>query len=330
MKTCVNIKQLATALVFSSITVGAGAGESLTYDPNTGIYTIEYYNTYDQPTPVLQRARFELSTRIEPTIKSKVKEKEPDKQLLIYQYEIKSGKASKQNIDVIRIVGTHAYVGSQAVPNGWRGSVTPRFSTTEIIAGWSYRVDDTGGLKPGASQPGFGFESRDLPGVGVFESFGNARRDLGGFPDLGPSSDTPVGKQFSDLMKANESVRRFAAAPKISVPTPFNAATVLAGIQKHIRDDLTAYQLVDSVFASQLDRLLQTAIAAAQQGNTTGLKANLKDLRQLLKKEHEDVDKEDDEVESTHKNTRGNSALIDKLAAKVLDFDFKYIEKRLK
>jgi hypothetical protein len=158
---------------------------------------------------------------------------------------------------------------------------------------------------------------------------GRERRDLGGFPDLGPSTDTPVGKQFSELMKANESVRRFAAAPKIAVPDPFNAVTVLMGIQQHLRDDLSRYQLVDQVFASQLDRYLQAAIAAANQGNNAGVIANLKDLRQMLKKEHPDVD-QDGYAESDPDKVKNRQVLIDKLAARVLDFDFKYIEKRVK
>jgi hypothetical protein len=329
MKPYVNIKQMAAALVFSLITSGAVAGESLTYDPDTGIYTMEYYNTYDQPTPVQQRVRFELPTRIEPVIKSKVKEKEPEKELLIYQYEIKNGKASKQDIDVVRIVGTHAYAGNQATPSGWGGSITPRVSANEVLAGWSYEADDVGGIKPGATQRGFGFESRDLPGVGVFESIGNERRDLGGFPDLGPSDDTPVAKQFSELMQNNESVRRFAAAPKIRVPDPFNTAVVLSGIQKHLNQNLISLKLIDPVFASQLDRLLQAAIDAAKLNATQAVRDHLKDLRKLLKKEHADADKEDDESESDPKKVEDKQTPIDKLAAKVLDFDFKYVQKRL-
>lgn len=333
MNPYVNIMKLVAALALSSITVGAVAGESLTYDPDTGIYTMEYYNTYDQPTPVQQRVQFELPTRIEPAIKSKIKEKESDKNLLIYRYEIKSGTASKQNIDVVRIIGTHAYAGNQAVPIGWRGGITPLVSTNEIIAGWSYKVDDLGGLKPGATQPGFGFESRDLPGVGIFEFIGNTLRDPGsiqGFPDLGPSSDTPVGKQYSELMKNNESVRRFAATPKIRVPDPFDTAVVLAGIQKHIKQDLLSMQLIDPVFAAQLDGILQAAIDAAKLNATKAVRDHLKDLRKLLKKEHADADKEDDESESDPEKIKSGQVPIDKLAAKVLDFDFKYVEKRLK
>ena len=91
-------------------------------------------------------------------------------------------------------------------------------------------------------------------------------------------------------------------------------------------------KLIDPTFASQLDRLFQTAIAAAKGGNTVALKGNLKDLRQMLKREHADVDKEDedwDKEDDGKGKEKDKSRQIDKLAAKVLDFDLKYIQKRL-
>jgi len=305
---------------------GTQAVESLTYDPETGIYTMEYYNTYDQSEPVQRRVQFELRTRIDPAVSSKINDTGAD--ALIYRYELKNGPLSKQRIGVIRLDVTHAYKDKLLTPNGWSGGIVPKFITAEIVASWS-PLPEQQGLKPGSTQPGFGFESRDIPGIGIFEAIGRARRDLGGFPDLGPSADTSVGKQFSELMKANESVRRFAAAPRIVVPDPFNVATVLTGIQQHIRDDLSRYELVDAVFASQLDRYIQAAIAAANQGNNAAVIANLKDLRQMLKKEYVDVD-QDSFTESEPEKVKNRQVLIDKLAAKVLDFDFKYVEKRVK
>lgn len=327
MNRFVNMTRLTTVLVFSTFIVNAAAGESLTYDPETGIYTMEYYNTYDQATPVQRRVQFELDTRIDPVVLSKFNNTASDS--LNYRYKIKNGVTSMQGIGVVRLVGTRSFASNISVPNGWRGSTRPAFVTSELIAGWSYRADDRG-LKPGVTQPGFGFESRDLPGVGVFESIGRARRDLGGFPDLGPSDDTPVGQQFSELMKNNESVRRFAAAPKIMVPDPFDTAVVLTGIQKHIKQDLISMQLIEPVFATQLDRLLQAATDAAKLNATRAVREYLKDLRKLLKKEHADIDKEDDEVESDPEKVKSGQVPIDKLAAKVLDFDFKYVEKRVK
>lgn len=303
--------------------------ESLTYDPQTGKYTMYYYSN-DEPGK-LERSVFELPNKIDPTIKSKVKIS--DTGPIRYEYKITNGKASKQNLELMRLWVSHAYVSGQSTPEGWRGLTVPSAKTPEVIVSWSYWSDEYGtGLKPSNSQSGFGYESRDLAGVAIIEARGavmpSQREDYTG--NMDPHADTEIGKQYWKLLETSEYVRRFAAAPKISVPDPFDTAVVLSGIQKHLNQDLVFLKLIDPVFASQLDRLLQAAIDAAKINATKAVRDHLKDLRKLLKKEHDDADKEDNEVESDPEKVKGGQVLIDKLAAKVLDFDFKYVEKRLK
>ena len=77
-----------------------------------------------------------------------------------------------------------------------------------------------------------------------------------------------------------------------------------------------------------IDRSLTQAIAAAQSGNTPSLLHEIKNLRQLLKQEHADVDQDNDgDDDDKEKKPKPRIA---KLAAKVLDFDLKYVEKRVK
>jgi len=73
--------------------------------------------------------------------------------------------------------------------------------------------------------------------------------------------------------------------------------------------------------------LFLAAIDAARRNNITGLRNNLKDIRHALKKEHEDADK--DEENDGDDDKKAKSGTIDKLAAKVLDFDVKYVLKRI-
>lgn len=122
-------------------------------------------------------------------------------------------------------------------------------------------------------------------------------------------------------------VPRLAAVPRIPAGQPFDPVLTLTGIQKHLNQDLVSLKLVDPVFASQLDRSLQAALDAAKLNNTRALKDHPKDLRRALKKEHDDVDKEDHDDDDEGKPKK--SGLIDKLAARVLDFDIKYVEKRV-
>ena len=347
MNTHINIMRLTAAFVLAAFAAGAATGasmtydpitgvntltsgaedESLTYDPATGVYTMVYYNTYDQATPVLQRARFELPTRIDPAIGSKIKDAGNGRTL--YRYKLSNGAASKQNLSFMQLFVSHAHEGTQITPAGWDGTIVPHYARgTGSIVTLDQLPRFGSGLKPGQSLGNFSFQSQDLPGVDEARTLGNARRDLGGFPDMGPMDATPVGKQYTALSQANESVRRFAAVPKIHNPTPFSAAVLLGGIQKHVKDDLASMQLIDPVLLASIDRGLTQAIIAAQGGNTPSLLHEIKSLRQLLKQEHADVDQDndgDDDDKEKQPNPR-----IAKLAAKVLDFDLKYIEKRTK
>jgi hypothetical protein len=158
---------------------------------------------------------------------------------------------------------------------------------------------------------------------------GNARPTtwLGHMPPI----DTPVGRQVAFLESMNH-VDQLAAAPKIQVPNPFDASVVLTNIQSHLDRELVVMKLVDPSLAGQLDRMLQAAITAAKGGNTEALKSNLKEIRQLLKSELGGMDKEDDDKNDDKDIAKDNEKenVKDKmLAAKVLDFDLKYIQRRL-
>ena len=146
------------------------------------------------------------------------------------------------------------------------------------------------------------------------------------FLDDGPSPTSAVGITYHKL-RLNDFVPRFVAVPRIAVPTPFDAAVVLAGIQQHIKTDILSMQLVDAVFTSQLDPWFASAIDAAKRNNTAGLRHAIKELHQLLKQEHADMDNDSDLDDDKEKKSKPR---IDKLAARVLDFDFKYLDKRVK
>ena len=88
-------------------------------------------------------------------------------------------------------------------------------------------------------------------------------------------------------------------------------------------------KLVEPALVAELDRWLETAAAAARSSNTAALRADIKEARRLLKQEHADVDKDDDGDRDDDKEKKVKPR-IDKLAARVLDFDLKYVEKRVK
>jgi len=149
-----------------------------------------------------------------------------------------------------------------------------------------------------------------------------------GFSDEGPRRKMAHYLEGDFFFAHIDGVPRVAAVPRIPLPAPFNAAVVLGSIKQHVKTDMASMQLIDSALLALIDRGLTQAIAAAQGGNTPSLLHEIKSLRKLLKQEHADVDKDDDGDDDDKE--RKPKSRIDKLAARVLDFDLKYVEKRVK
>lgn len=316
---------LATALIAAFQAVAEE--ESILLNPQTGNYHIRYKSIYDGN---LLEVIFVPATKIVPVVKSKFEMTKTG--AFGYRYKIRNSSKSEQSIAGFDLVVSGVNASDQKTPNGWKGVLVPADNLEgKFRAGWFYssKGDITAGLKPGANQSGFYIESTDLPGIDVAKMDGAAPTlEL---LDGGPNPKSTVGDELEGL-RANNFIPRPAAVPLIPVPNPFDAAAVLTSVQKHVNQDMVSMNLIDPTFASQLDRLFQTAIAAAKGGNTVALKGNLKDLRHLLKREHADVDKEDEDWDKDNDGKdkeKDKSRQIDKLAAKVLDFDLKYIQKRL-
>lgn len=300
--------------------------EAIVLDPSTGNYIISYRGLdLDTGAEPWRRVVFVPATKIDPVAKSRFKL--TDQKLVAYHYKVKNESTSQQALLGFFALVSQANRTSQAVPQGWFGSVVPDRNTTDIRLDWSYSRQQAGdGLKPGASQAGFWVESSDLPGVGMMRLRG-ATPTLG-FPDEGP--DQALADKLYELRRPdNNSVPRLAAIPRIPNPTPFNAVVVLGGIQKHVKDDMASMQLIDPALLALIDRGLTQAIAAAQGGNTPSLLHEIKSLRQLLKQEHADVDKDDDSDRDDDDKEKKTRFRIDRLAARVLDFDLKYVERRV-
>lgn len=305
-----------------------GSQEGIVFDAQTGNYAITYEAEDEIRPNALYQTIFVPATKVDPTVKSRFHHAHNDK-TVVYTYKIKNGPNAKQNIDNIDFIASSIHTRMES-PKNWKSIVVTNFDGQGFRAGWNYwGEDDLRGIAPNAKLGGFGFKSDDLPGIGFI-------RFQGATPILGFAGDglsEEMEAELKNLRKMEvDSVPRPAAVPLIPVPNPFDAAAVLTSMQKHVNQDFVSMKLVDPAFASQLDRLFQTAIAAAKGGNSVALKSNLKDLRRMLKSEHADVDKDDegwDKDDDGKDKEKDKSRLIDKLAAKVLDFDLKYIQKRL-
>lgn len=334
------MKRTKLVCLFTLLCIGAAFSlpasaqdESIVLDPDTGNYIITFRSTF--PSRELHRIVFVPATKIDPLVKSKFKATDGGG-TISYGYKIKNDDKAKQSLISFRFIASSVVKSDQITPKGWYGNVLQNIGGRGVRINWHFGnlgENENKGLLPGESQNGFSIKSQDLPGIATARLSGNT--PVLALPDEGPAMDSEVGKQLNQLT-ANDFVPRPAAVPLIPVPSPFDAAAVLTSLQKHVKEDLVGMTLIEPVLASRLDPLFAVAIDAAQRGNAEGTRKAIKDIRHLLKREHEDVDKndddeaEDDDQDDKKKNQHKNKRLIDKLAAKVLDFDLRYVEKRVK
>ena len=307
-----------------------GATEGVVFDLETGNYVITYEAADELSPQALNQTINIPATKINPSVKSYFKATEhPD--AIVYAYKAKNGKDSKQNLETLIVIASHAYQGLGG-PRGWNGSIVTNVDGPGFRIGWSYSgTQDLGGLAPGATLSGMEFKSSDLPGVGIMQLIGAT--PIRAYAGYGPS------QEIVDQVKAidrKDFVPRTVALPKIPVTSPFNATAVLTSLRKHVKDNFVKMQLIEPEFANRLDQGFAAAIETAKLSSTEGLRHELKALRHMLKgfgeteeDEHAAKKKDDSDDHEDKVKTGDWPHPIAKLAARVLDFDLKYIEKRI-
>ncbi len=296
--------------------------EGIVLDPNTGNYLI----TYKIDDGIFASIVFEPATKIAPTLRWKFEDLK-ENGVIRYRYALGNGRESKQGIDMFRMVVSNVAAGSVTNVGNWQGHAVPYRDSGQLLS-WSCSMKTkVCNLAPGGRQGEFVADSNDLPGIVMAQITGDSQPATW-IGEYEPS--TPVGRQILDLTSTNDFVGRLVVAPRIPVPTPFNAAAVLRGIQKHVDSDLVKLGLINPGFAAELDRWFQAAIAAASGGNLSAVRNDLNELHRLLEREHKGLDRGDEEGKDTKGRDRGRSGLIDRLAARVLTFDLKYVEHQLR
>jgi hypothetical protein len=297
----------------------AVAVDTIEVDAN-GDYIIRY-ESYLGP----QVVKFVPATKINPVITGYVTSVVGSPDTFNYSYTILNSADSRQFLLGMRLNAQKVKSPEPAQPTGWLGHITlDHAAGVGFIVGWGYRRYDgpwAAGLQPGATVSGFAFDSTSLPGTGRIALWGATETGMS-VKDEGPEENSPIMEEFNRLVDQDE-VTRLGLVPVIAVPSPFNAATVLTDIQKHLNTDLLALQIVDSVFAAQLDSWLITGIDAAKLNNVAGLLNALTQARALLKAQYPDIDNTGNEAATDDKMVPPK--LIAKLAARTLNFDLKYV-----
>lgn len=329
---------------FSSIVSAAETGEGIAFDPLTGNYTVSYLVDLDDGSKLLQKTIFEPATQIDPSVQSKLRLESANK--VMYRYTILTSSRGRQALDTVRFVFSSKIFGSQdlptnispttetkivsilnanrmalATPMGWDGGIFPNKAGGIRI---SWNSINHGGIRPGNSLTGFGFTSVDLPGLGLVELEGLRKRRTTYAGD-GPQGD--VKQQFSAL-RQKDFVPRNAAIPTIAIPVPFDAAVLLDRIRTHVAT-WPGKQLLDSTYAAQLDRYMAAAADAYRLNNTKAGKENIESVQKMLEHEHKYLDHDDEDNEDTAEHKTATRLTIDRLAARVLNFDLRYVLRRM-
>jgi hypothetical protein len=334
-----------------SVMAHAYPGESIVRDPATGDYIITYWNTEMDP-PGLETTIFVPATKIVPIIQSKFSTDRADN--IVYRYTVTSGVQSKQVIGLIifdpvtSVIGTRdegnmgmttvaevaarraildANEAALSTPVGWDGSVSfvgagGRIDGTVRI-GWSSSDELSSGLKPGGAMRNFGFSSTALPGIIAAQLSGDS--PVHGWSGEGPPQDSAIIRQLDEI-EMHDFVPCNAAVPAIAIPVPFDATVLLDRIRTHVAT-WPGKQLLDPSFAAQLDRYMVAATEAFRLDQPKAGKEHIQTLRKLLAKEHHHVDHDDDN-DDTDEHKTATRFTIDRLAARVLDFDLRYVLKR--
>ena len=321
-------RQILLGYVLALICSAAGAEpdpaqqESIVFDPQTGNYVITY-----EAEGQWHQAVFVPGNKIVPTIRSRFKTNQGG--AIRYRYEIRSGKESRQDISLFMLIASNADPDSLRVPHDWDGSITPAWTKPGVRASWSYWGDGKpAGIPPGGHLSGFGFDSPDLPGIGIVALKG--RTPILGFAGHGPGLE--VSNKLAEIEATKNGVALPAAIPGIPVAEPFDPAAILTGLRRHLDKDLVEIDQIDPVFAAQLGRLFQAAIDAINQGNLVAARGEIRELRRLLHREHKGLDEDEEDRHGRpeeDERRKDKSGLITRLAARVLEFDLKYVENRL-
>lgn len=331
----------AIAATCVSLFCHAYPGESIVRDPVTGDYTITYWD--DEEPGSLEQTTFVPATKIIPTIRSKFRLEGSNS--VVYSYTLANGESAKQVIvDLIlepigRITNErdlpsvtapaneieNSIIANMSVlnsPKDWGGNIVRISGLSRAV--WLAEDLEADGVRSGRTLHGFGFSSTALPGIGTSKMSGIGA--VFGYAGDGPAMDSAIKDELERLRK-NDFIARAAADPTIAVPAPFNAATLLGSIQTQMHTWI-GMQLLDTTLSSQLDRYLTAAADAYRHNQPKAVKEDIEKIREMLKREHQDIDHDDDkgDVKAADKSKH---IMIDRLAARVLDFDLQYVLKRM-
>ena len=350
----------ATWIVLAHLGATANAQGGVVFNQATGSYTITY-----QSDGGLSETTYIPGGQVAPSVLSAFRLME--NKAVVYRYTVANGATAKQAIQIIDLDGLPnpllgerllnvysrgeelvypseaemdevfaANLRAMATPLNWdsqidrSGAPAPgiRWASDDTKGNLRWTSDYTKGnlgIAPGNKAGGFGFASMDLPGILPMKL--KARGSGIVYADEGPADNDPITKQI-DQLRDNDFIAKPVAVPVIAVPAPFDAAILLDRIRTQVAT-WPGKQLLDPAFAAQLDRSMVAAANAFRNNQSRAGREHIESLRRLLDHEHKYLDHDDEDNDDTPEHKAATRLTIDRLAARVLDFDLRFVLKRM-
>ena len=186
-------KLIRIFLLFSITCVYAQIEPSVTFDPNSGNYIIEYEGYIgESEDPVIVHRIYEPTTKTDPFIVSDIISI-PDSNYYKYYYTVNNSSTSEQRIRKVCISALSNIFGISQPTSAWR---TGHYSFVPVFR-WAHNIRNDGmnsplnGIAPDSSVSGFSFTSYGLPTIGNSYFMGNSTIYLS-FPDEPVAKSLPV------------------------------------------------------------------------------------------------------------------------------------------
>ena len=264
-------------LLYSTLIISQ-VDPSVTYDPETGNYIIEYEgHEGENEEAVLVHRTFEPSTKIDPLIKATVT-KNSDSSYFIYNFELKNSSSSIQ-----RLYNFYLYILSAiseiTIPgeNWYTGffSYIPIFHwyNSKGEAGLANPLD---GISPDSFETGFSFVSYGLPTITKAYFKGNPTIYLS-FPDEPPDE---ISKLLKPLRKfPNNTVIRETIGPK-DPPNPFIPLNFLDTLLNYNQRSFELGWITSQSIADKYNNYFNTAKTQLVQNNISAVQNTLQTVLQ--------------------------------------------------
>ena len=222
-------------------------------------------------------------------------------------------------------------------PWGWTAAlrVDEQAGQTSLVWTPGLKDSDPDGIAPGRSQDGFTVIRPELPGLARAKLTGSTEEPWG----LDHLPETPFWNEKIQEIQNRDYVLVPVLAPVIALPNPYNAAQLARNLQTHMQTWLK-FGHINADALNRLNRQFDVLIPALSMGNKKLALAAMDALIQECRHHHSDLRdarvEEDDARHDAVPIPRNSpharpvqSAAMDRIAARALVFNVRYMRTRL-